>query len=125
MKKILNKTRLIRYSLLAACLSVVIFFAMMRKFTAVNIIDTLTITGVCFLTAGFVLTVRYVHFNDERYNTGKKILRMLRKKTREETGTDENYDFLQNNKHEVDFVEAYLISGTLLIISYIWAISIK
>lgn len=110
----LDKSRLIRYGVAAVVISGVFFFGFLKEFTFVNVLDAITLTGICFLLVGLFRTAKYLHFYDLPIYGGKKFVELFRRYSKQESKSGEYHEFVQGLNYQVNFKEAYLIAGVLL-----------
>lgn len=115
----LDKSRLIRYGVAAVVISGVFFFGFLRELTFVNVLDAITLTGICFLLVGLFRTAKYLHFYDLPIYGGKKFVELFRRYSKQESKLGEYHEFVQGLNYQENFKEAYLMAGVLLGISLI------
>ncbi len=110
----LDKRQLLRYSVIAAGLSAVFFFLILREMTLLNLMDSVTLSGICFLILALFRTARYLHFYDLPMYSSKKFMELFRGGSNPETKVGQYHEYIKTLNHPANFKEAYLVAAVLL-----------
>lgn len=115
----LNQHRLKRYLIAAAVMIFVIMAVWRRNFSIVGFSDACAITGICFLILALFRTAKYMRFYDLIIFGGKKFMEIWKNEdlSRKGSRVGQYHEFVQNQEHEADFKEVYLVTACCLICS--------
>lgn len=118
--KTLDKARMVRYGIAAAIISAIFFFVFLKEFTLINLLDSITLTGICFLIVGMFRTAKYLHFYDLPIYGGKKFVELFKGRySKKQSKVGEYHEYVQNLDYQVNFKEAYVTAGILLGVSLV------
>ena len=111
----LDKDKLLQYGAVSVGLTAVFFFLILREMNLFNLVDSFTLSGICFLILALFRTARYLHFYDLPIYSGKKFMELFRRADNREPKVGQYYEYIRTLEHPVDFKEAYVIAAALLL----------
>ena len=116
----IQKKNIIRYGGIAIFLTIAIFFVR-REYSLLGVSDAFAISGLMFMIMALFRTAKYMRFYDLPIYGFKKFVEIWKiKEPSKKNSKLGNYgDFIQNYKHERNYMEAYFLAAVMLLIAFV------